>query len=55
MQMEGLPIDYIDTRNEKIEAVSLDDINRVAQELLDPDRLTFVVVGQPEGLEPAAN
>lgn len=55
MQMEGLPIDYIATRNDKVEAVTLDDINRVAKELLDPDRLTFVVVGQPEGLEPAAN
>lgn len=55
MQMEGLPIDYIATRNDKVNAVTLDQINRVARELLDPDRLTFVVVGQPEGLEPAAN
>jgi zinc protease len=55
MQMEGLPIDYIATRNDKVNAVTLEQINRVARELLDPDRLTFVVVGQPEGLEPAAN
>lgn len=50
MQMEGLPIDYIATRNEKVEAVTLDDVNRVAGELLDPDGLRFVVVGKPEGL-----
>ena len=50
MQREGLPIDYIATRNDQVMAVTLDDVNRVARELMDPDRLTFVVVGQPEGL-----
>ncbi len=50
MQMLGLPIDYIATRNEKVEAVTLEDVNRVASELLTPDRLHFVVVGKPEGL-----
>ncbi|KIN63183.1 Peptidase, M16 family [Sulfitobacter noctilucicola] len=51
MQMLGLPIDYIPTRNDKVDAVTLDDIKRVAGELLDPENLHFVVVGQPEGLE----
>ncbi|MDW4498394.1 pitrilysin family protein [Sulfitobacter sp. D35] len=51
MQMMGLPVDYIATRNDKVEAVTLEDVNRVAGELLDPEALTFVVVGQPEGLE----
>lgn len=51
MQMEGLPTDYIATRNSKVDAVTLEDVNRVAAELLDPDGLRFVVVGQPEGLE----
>lgn len=50
MQMEGLSPDYIKTRNANIEAVTLDDIQRVAGELLQPDQLHFVVVGQPEGL-----
>lgn len=54
MQMEGLPMDYIATRNERVNAVTMEDITRVAQDLLDPSRLTFVVVGQPQGLEPAA-
>lgn len=53
MQMLGLPIDYIATRNERVEAVTLDDVKRVAGELLDPDGLHFVVVGQPTGLETA--
>ncbi|KUJ73651.1 zinc protease [Ruegeria marisrubri] len=51
MQMEGLPIDYIATRNDKVNAVTLDEINRVARELLDPEGLHFTVVGKPVGLE----
>ena len=50
MQMEGLPIDYVSHRNEKIEAVTLADVNRVAGTLMTPDKLTFVVVGKPEGV-----
>jgi zinc protease len=50
MQMDDLPIDYAQTRNAKIEAVTLDDIRRVAAEVLMPEALTFVVVGQPAGL-----
>ncbi|WP_412507635.1 M16 family metallopeptidase [Roseovarius sp. SYSU LYC5161] len=55
MQMEGLPTDYIANRNDKVRAVTLEDVNRVAREYLDPDRLTFVVVGQPEGLTGTIN
>jgi zinc protease len=51
MQMVGLPIDYVKTRNAKIEAVTLEDVARVAKRLLDPGTLHFVVVGQPAGLE----
>lgn len=51
MQMDGLPRDYVVTRNDKIDAVTLEDVNRVAQELLDPEGLRFVVVGEPEGLK----
>ncbi len=50
MQMEGMPIDYAVTRNAKIEAVTMDDIRRVAQRLYQPDALHFVIVGQPTGL-----
>jgi zinc protease len=50
MQLDGLPIDYLKNRNPIIEAVTLDDVNRVARERLTPDALTFIVVGRPEGL-----
>ncbi|MDQ2066254.1 pitrilysin family protein [Xinfangfangia sp. CPCC 101601] len=50
MQMEDLPLDYAVTRNDKIEAVTLEDIARVAKTLFQPEALHFVVVGQPSGL-----
>ncbi len=50
MQIQGMPIDYIATRNDRVNAVTLDQINRVAREWLKPEMLSFTVVGQPEGL-----
>ena len=50
MQMEDLPIDYAVTRNEKVEAVTMEDIRRVAKRLFLPEELHFMVVGQPTGL-----
>lgn len=55
MQIRGLPIDYAATRNDRVNAVTLEDVTRVAGELLDPDALTFIVVGQPEGLAETSN
>ncbi|WP_306114246.1 MULTISPECIES: pitrilysin family protein [unclassified Roseovarius] len=55
MQMEGLPTDYIANRNDMVNAVTLEDVNRVARELMDPDSLTFVVTGKPDGLETTIN
>lgn len=51
MQMDGLPVDYVNTRNAQIEAITLDDVKRVAARIFKPEALHFVVVGQPEGLE----
>lgn len=51
IQMDNLGIDYPDRRNGLIEAVTLDDVNRLARKLLRPDMLTVVVVGQPDGVK----
>ncbi len=51
MQIEELPTSYVNDRNAYIEAVTLDDIRRVATRLLKPEDLRFVVVGRPVGLE----
>lgn len=50
MQLDHLGIDYLDRRNGLIEAVTLDDVRRVAGRLLDPQRLTVVVVGNPKAI-----
>lgn len=49
MQLDNLPIDYIATRNDRVNAVSMEDIKRVAKRILRPEDLHFVIVGQPEG------
>ena len=51
IQLEDLGIDYMDRRNDLIEAVTLEDVKRVAERLLDEDALTVVIVGMPEGVE----
>jgi zinc protease len=50
-QEDNLGVDYFERRNALIEALTVDDLNRVAKRLLDPDKLVFVVVGQPVGVE----
>jgi zinc protease len=50
MQMLGLPVTYPAERNAKVQAVTLEDVNRVAASLLTPDKLTFVVVGDAVGV-----
>jgi zinc protease len=50
---DGFTPAYLTERNGQIDAVTTDDIARVAKRLLRPDLLHVVVVGKPEGL--AAN
>ncbi len=50
MQVVGLPISYISERNGLVNALTLDEINRVAARLFQPENLRFVVVGLPEGM-----
>jgi zinc protease len=50
MQMIGLGPDYPKTRNDKVNAVTIEDVRRVAKRLYTPDALRFVVVGQPDGV-----
>ncbi|WP_323716303.1 M16 family metallopeptidase [Paracoccus aminovorans] len=50
MQLIGLPADYVNTRNAKVEAVTAADVQRVAKRLLHSDQIRFVLVGRPEGV-----
>ncbi|MEM8793206.1 MAG: pitrilysin family protein [Pseudomonadota bacterium] len=51
MQDQNLGIDYLDRRNGLIEAVTLEDVRRVAARVLRPDGLMITIAGRPEGIE----
>lgn len=53
IQMNHLGFDYVERRRKEIEAVTIDDVKRVAKALLDDQALTIVVAGKPVGLEGA--
>ncbi len=50
VRQDELGLDYFDRRNDLVDAVTMDDIRRVAQIYLRPEAFTFVLVGQPMGL-----
>jgi zinc protease len=50
MLQEDMGIDYVEKRNALVEAVTLDDVKRVAKRLLKVDDLIVTVVGKPKGL-----
>jgi zinc protease len=45
MAWHGLPMDYLDTWTERVRAVTVADIRRTFERVLQPDRLVTVVVG----------
>ncbi len=50
MQVDHLGIDYFEKRNDYLNAVTVDDVARVAKRLLDPEKLVIVIAGNPVGL-----
>jgi zinc protease len=52
IQIEELGIDYIQKRNALVEAITMDDVKRVAKRLLAADQLITTIVGKP--VEPKA-
>jgi predicted Zn-dependent peptidase len=48
----GLPDDYWDTYARQIAKVTPEDVQRVARRILDPARLTAVMVGDPGAVKP---
>ena len=44
---DGMPADYVERRNSYFQAVTLDDVKRVAATYMKPENFTFVMVGKP--------
>lgn len=47
LQMDNLPIDYLEQREDKIEAATIEDITRVAKRILNPEQFVTIMVGAP--------
>jgi len=47
----GLPDDYLQTVRSSVESVTLDDVHRITQELIRPDQLKILVVGDRQQIE----
>ncbi|MFO1161919.1 MAG: pitrilysin family protein [Reyranellaceae bacterium] len=50
LQVDNLAPDHLTRRNRLIEAITLDDVRRLARRLLDDEALTTIVVGRPVGI-----
>lgn len=46
-RQDGMPADYVQARNSYFEAVTLEDVKRVARMYMKPEDFTFVMVGKP--------
>ncbi|HWE20886.1 MAG TPA: pitrilysin family protein [Hyphomicrobiaceae bacterium] len=50
MNIEGLGPGYVEKRNAMVEAVTIDDVRRVAKRLFENQDLLLTVVGRPKGI-----
>ena len=48
----GIPLDFYNSAVENIGAVTQADVQRVARQYVDPDKLTIVIVGDRKSIEP---
>lgn len=55
IQREKLGIDYVKKRNSLIDAVSLNDVKRMARRIINTHALVVTVVGRPKGLKPVGS
>jgi zinc protease len=49
----GIPLDFYSTAVQQYGAVTQADVQRVARQYIDPDKLTIVIVGDRKTIEPA--
>ena len=52
LQLDDMPIDYLNHRTERLNAVTTEKIQKLARTLLTPDKMTVIMVGNPEGITP---
>lgn len=47
LELDGMPVNYLDTRQKEIESTTVEDVQNVARRLLDMAKMTIVLVGNP--------
>lgn len=47
MQLNHLGVDYLKRRNSLVEAITAKDVHDIAKRLIDPEKLTIVMIGKP--------
>lgn len=50
-QMDGLNTDFFEKRNDYINSVSLEDIKKIANRILDENQIFFLIIGNPSDLK----
>lgn len=50
LQLDDLPLDYLDQRTEKINAVTVSDVRKAAQAILNVQEFTTILVGNPSNI-----
>ncbi|MBK7360926.1 MAG: insulinase family protein [Micavibrio sp.] len=50
LQMDEMPVDYLEQREDKIKNATAADVQRVAKELLDSNKMITVLTGNPENI-----
>ncbi len=51
LQIDDMPINYLEQREAAIKSATPADVQRVAQRILDANKMTVVLVGMPEGID----
>jgi zinc protease len=51
MRLDNLPPDYLDQREAKIKTVTIADIQKTAQRILNEEKFTIIMVGAPENIK----
>ncbi len=55
LQLDNRPIDYLDTYQNRIEGITIEDLKRLSNELLNPQDLLTILVGKPENINNTIN